>query len=84
MSTPMVVSNSTPLIALLHIDKIDLLKQYFSEIIIPEAVYHEVVVTGGDRYGAKKIKNLNWVKVKSVKTFSCCYSTGDNSRQRGS
>ena len=67
MSTLTVVSNSTPLIALSHIDKLDLLKQYFSEIIIPDAVYHEVVVEGGDRYGAKEIKKLDWVKVTSVR-----------------
>lgn len=66
MSILTVVSNSTPLIALSRIDKLDLLKQYFSEITIPEAVYHEVVVAGGELHGAKEIKNLPWVKVKKV------------------
>jgi predicted nucleic acid-binding protein len=55
-----VVSNSTPLIALSRIGKLELLKQYFFEIIIPEAVYQEVVVSGGDLYGAKEVKGLDW------------------------
>ncbi len=67
MSAITVVSNSTPLIALSRIRKLDLLREYFTEIIIPEAVYQEVVVAGGDLYGAKEIKELDWVKVKKVK-----------------
>lgn len=67
MSAATVVSNSTPLIALSRIGKLDLLREYFKEIIIPEAVYQEVVVAGGDLYGAKEIQKLDWVKVRKVK-----------------
>jgi len=62
-----VVSNSTPLIALSRIGRLDLLKQYFSEIVIPQAVYQEVVVSGGDRCGAKEVKKLERIKVKEIK-----------------
>ena len=67
MSALTVVSNATPLIALSRINRLELLKQYFAEIIIPEAVYREVVVAGGDLYGAKEVKNLDWVRVQKVK-----------------
>lgn len=40
------VSNSTPIIALSKIEKLHLLKDYFKEIYIPEAVYEEVVIRG--------------------------------------
>jgi len=43
-----IVSNSSPLIALIRIGQLDLLRQLYSEIIIPEAVWHEVVVEGAD------------------------------------
>ena len=42
-----VVSNSGPLIALAKIGKLYILKELFGEVIIPKAVWDEVVV--GDR-----------------------------------
>ena len=39
-----VISNSTPLIYLAAIGKFDILKALFERIMIPLAVYHEVVV----------------------------------------
>jgi len=41
-----VVSNSTPLIALARIKQVDLLRAIFGRIIIPQGVYHEVVLQG--------------------------------------
>ncbi len=49
------VSNSTPLIALSKIGKIELLREYFGQIYIPKAVYEEVVVNGGILYGAEEV-----------------------------
>jgi hypothetical protein len=46
------VSNSTPLIALAKINRLDLLKDYFGKIYIPEEVYDEVVRRGGDLAGS--------------------------------
>lgn len=39
-----VVSNSSPLIALSCLDQLSILKHLFGSIYIPESVYHEVVV----------------------------------------
>ncbi len=38
-----VVSDTTPLISLLKINKIDLLERLFGEVLIPEAVFGELV-----------------------------------------
>ena len=46
-----IVSNASPLIALIRIGQLDLLRQLYSEIIIPDAVWHEVVVEGADQPG---------------------------------
>jgi len=43
---PKVVSNSSILIHLAKIGKLELLKKYYGNIIIPEAVYIECVVEG--------------------------------------
>ena len=40
----MIVSNSTTLIYLGKLNKLDLLRKLFSKVIIPEAVFEEVVV----------------------------------------
>jgi len=37
-----VVSNTTPIISLSSIGKVDLLEQIFGKIIIPKAVYNEI------------------------------------------
>jgi len=49
---PIVVADSTPLIALSKIDQLSLLPEIFSEIILPEAVYTEVVIAGANRSGS--------------------------------
>ncbi|MBI4778586.1 DUF3368 domain-containing protein, partial [Candidatus Desantisbacteria bacterium] len=59
--------NATPLIALAKIDKVDLLRELFEEIYIPEAVYDDVVTRGRNRSGTDEVKNANWIKRKSVR-----------------
>ena len=60
------VSNSTPLIALSKIGKIELLHEYFGHIYIPKAVYEEVVVNGGILYGAEEVAKADWIIVEDV------------------
>jgi len=60
------VSNSTPLIALSKIGKLNLLHEYFDQISIPKAVYDEVVVNGGLLYGAKEVAEADWIIVENV------------------
>ncbi len=62
-----IVSNATPLIALAKIDKIDLLRELFEEIYIPDAVYEDVVTRGHGRRGTDEVKNAKWIKRESVK-----------------
>jgi predicted nucleic acid-binding protein len=60
------VSNSTPLIALSKIGKLNLLREYFEKISIPKAVYDEVVVKGGVLYGAEEVAEADWIMVEDV------------------
>lgn len=61
-----VVSNSTPLIALAKIQKLDLLKHFFGTVSIPQEVYDEVVTRGGPLYGADEVSRASWIRVVSV------------------
>lgn len=65
----MVVSNSTPLIALSSIHKLDVLNKIFQAILIPEAVYIEVVVQGKGKIGSDTIQEAceDWISVRNVK-----------------
>lgn len=63
-----VVSNTTPLIGLATIQRFDLLRQIFGEIIIPEAVYQEAVIFGREEGGAKReVSEADWIHVAPVK-----------------
>ena len=57
-----VVCNATPLIHLSAIDQLDLLRDLFGEIAIPQAVYAEVVGQGAGKPGAAEVKAAKWIK----------------------
>lgn len=61
-----VVANSGPLIGLASIGKFRLFKDLFDEIVIPSAVYNEVVIQGKDQPGAKETREADWIKVVEV------------------
>ena len=56
MKTLRVVADSSCLISLSQIKQFELLKELFSEVYIPNAVYEEVVVKGKDEPGCKETK----------------------------
>jgi uncharacterized protein len=62
-----VISNSTPLIALSKINQFHLLRDYFDEIYIPEEVYDEVVRRGCGLAGAPEVASYHWINVVQVK-----------------
>ena len=63
-----VVSNSTPLIGLASVQRLDLLQQLLGDIHIPQAVYDEVV-TAGHQHGLAKqaVAAARWIKVGHIK-----------------
>ncbi len=61
-----IVSNASPLISLARIGKLDLLRQLYGVLFIPEAVWHEVVIEGVGQPGADEVKAATWIKTKSV------------------
>lgn len=61
-----VIADSTCLIGLSKIGKLDVLRQLFGNIIIPSAVYHEIVVRGTGRLGAEEVENASWIETREV------------------
>ena len=60
-----VISDTSPIINLAIIDKLDLLPQLFDTIVIPEAVFNEIVIIGKGLPGSDIIENAKWVEVKT-------------------
>jgi uncharacterized protein len=54
-----VVSNSSPLIALARIGRLSLLASLYKRILIPAEVQHEVTVAGRGLPGAEEVRNAN-------------------------
>ena len=63
----MIVSDTSSLINLARIGELNLLNKLYGEIIVPEAVWKEVVVDGVGRPGAEDIQKADWIKRAPVK-----------------
>lgn len=62
----MIVSNASPLIVLLKINKLSILKDLFEKIVIPEAVYKEITTKEHDKLIFDK---LEWIEARSVRNI---------------
>ncbi len=61
------VSNSSVLIALSRIGQLSLLNQRFPDgVLLPEAVWHEVVRSGAGQPGAEEVASATWFTVSKV------------------
>ena len=61
-----VVSNSSPLINLARIGKLTLLRELFGVLIVPDAVWQEVVVEGAGQPGADEVRSAAWIQRQAV------------------
>lgn len=62
-----IVSNASLLINLSRIERLDLLRDLYKELIIPEGVWQEVVVEGAGQPGADVIGSAVWIRKQAVK-----------------
>ena len=69
-----VVSNASPLVGLASIRQLDLLRQLYSEVHIPEAVWQEVVVDGAGQPGSTEVENAKWIKKRQVANTQLVHS----------
>lgn len=65
-----VVSNTSPIINLAKIGYLDLLKRLYGRILIPDAVYAEIVVRGAGEAGSQEVQQLKWIETKTLKNHS--------------
>jgi predicted nucleic acid-binding protein len=65
-----IVADSGPIISFARAGRLDLLKQVTTELIIPDAVFEEIVVCGDDRPGAEEVKQGLWIKQATLQDRS--------------
>jgi predicted nucleic acid-binding protein len=62
-----VVVNATPLIALSLVNRLDLLRRLFDEVIVPPAVYEEITAKDAGRAGVTALNSAAWINVVPLK-----------------
>ncbi len=62
-----VVADASCLIALSKIGHLSLLEALFGCVLLPPAVFHEVVVRGAGRPGAEEVRAATWIETREVK-----------------
>ncbi|MBE9233245.1 DUF3368 domain-containing protein [Cuspidothrix issatschenkoi LEGE 03284] len=61
-----IVSDTSPITNLAAIGQLDLLRQLYSRVIIPEAVYNEMVNINKIVPGAVEVQTLSWIQTQTV------------------
>lgn len=62
----MIVSDSGPIIAFSKIDRLDILRLLFGRVLIPDAVYDEIVVRGMGRPGSDDVARSSWIERRTL------------------
>jgi predicted nucleic acid-binding protein len=60
------VADSTPIIALALVEKLDLLQHLYHQVVIPPAVQREVLAGGRDAPGSAELRRATWLRVISL------------------
>ena len=62
----MAVSNTSPLMNLAIIDRLDLLRDFCETVHVPEAVWDEIVIRGDGKPGSREVASANWIERHKV------------------
>jgi predicted nucleic acid-binding protein len=60
------VSNASPLINLARIGLVDLLHKLYGSLLVPSAVWHEIVVQGAGQAGAEEVQTADWIARQEI------------------
>jgi len=60
-----VVSDSSPLITLARAHHLELLHEFYGQVLIPPEVHEEVTVAGAGLPGADEVRRASWIQVRS-------------------
>ena len=61
-----VLSNTSPITNLAAVGQLDLLRQLYEKVLIPQAVYRELTDGDGRQPGAIEVQTLGWIETRAV------------------
>ena len=61
-----VVANTTPLIALALISRLDLLPRLYGQVVMPPAVWDEISAGGSAGIGIAEVREASWLRKAGV------------------
>jgi len=61
-----IISNTTPILSLLKINKLDLLKELYGKITVPGAVFQEIE-KGNEKLYYQDLSLIDWVEIEHIK-----------------
>jgi predicted nucleic acid-binding protein len=64
-----VISNTTPILSLIKIEKLDILKELYGQIMIPEAVFNEMEV-GKDWLFYTDLSKIDWIRIEPIQQIT--------------
>lgn len=73
-----VVSDTSPISNLAAIGKLGLLEQLYGSVIIPTAVYQELLNSGSTDLAVLAIQTVNWIETRSVTNITLLQSLQNN------
>jgi uncharacterized protein len=62
------ISNTGPIIALCSIDRLEILRGIFEEVVLPETVHDEIMQGGKNFIGLGCYRKAMWIKVQSLES----------------
>lgn len=60
-----IVSDTSPIVNLASIGRLDLLPTIFGKVYIPFAVFEEITITGSGQPGAEEIQTASWIEIRN-------------------
>ena len=73
-----VVSNASPLVALARIGQLDLIEKLYGQILIPQAVWDEVVIEGEGQPGAEEVSSADWIRTHAIANRQLAHGLSQN------
>ncbi len=61
-----IISNTTPIISLLKVDKLNLLKELYERVIVPTAVYLEIE-NGKEKQYYQDLTQIDWIEIQEIR-----------------
>ena len=63
----MIVADAAPVIAFTRLGRLALLQHIVEELVVPEAVYDDLVVKGRGKPGAAEVAESTWIRRESIR-----------------